>query len=52
MNSPVSKRIRVKMRNKEEIEMCHVCDGTGIEWVLDTDGYGDIEEPRPCSECQ
>lgn len=31
--------------------MCHVCDGTGIEWVYDKEGYGDIEEPRPCSEC-
>lgn len=32
-------------------EQCPVCDGTGIEWRYD-DGYKDIEEPRPCSECQ
>lgn len=30
---------------------CPVCDGSGIEWAFDVDGYGDIEEPKPCSEC-
>lgn len=29
--------------------VCPVCHGTGIEWVFN--GYEDIEEPRPCSEC-
>lgn len=31
--------------------MCYVCNDTGIEWVRDEEGYGDIEEPRPCTNC-
>lgn len=32
--------------------MCGTCGGTKIEWATDEEGYGDIIEPKPCTECQ